>query len=146
MDLVPRLEFSHVSSYAAFSNGIAVPVALTAGGEVVDLLAFVDTGAANCLFERRHGELLNLDIETGQPRIFRTVTGSIEAFGHIVSMEVLGVRLESMVFFFADERIGKNLLGREGFLRAVRAATAPAGSVPWLPGSTCRQKKNPPSS
>lgn len=56
--LLARLEFSRVYSYACAANGVAVPVALVVGSEAVDLLAFLDTGAANCLLERRHGELL----------------------------------------------------------------------------------------
>jgi hypothetical protein len=45
-----------------------MPVVLRNGEEAIDLLAFVDTGASNCLFEREHGELLGLEIETGEPK------------------------------------------------------------------------------
>ena len=33
------------------------------------------SGAANCLFERTHGELLGLDIEAREPKVFATATG-----------------------------------------------------------------------
>jgi hypothetical protein len=69
---MPQLEFSQVHSYLSTASGISVPVALKSGGEVIDLLAYLDTGASNCLFERKHGELLNLEIEAGDPRTFRT--------------------------------------------------------------------------
>ena len=71
---MPRLEFSHVHSYASRADGISMPVVLKSGAETVDLLARVDTGASNCLFEREHGEMLNLDIERGNPKIFSTAT------------------------------------------------------------------------
>jgi hypothetical protein len=97
-----------------------MPVVLKRGCEVVDLFAYLDTGSANCLFERRHGELLKLEIEAGDHRIFGSATGTADAFGHIVELEVLGLKVESMVYFFGDERINKNLLGRIGWLDRIR--------------------------
>jgi hypothetical protein len=35
-------------------------------------------------------------------------------------MEMLGLQFESVVYFFADERIDKNLLGRIGWLDRIR--------------------------
>jgi hypothetical protein len=90
------------------------------GSEVSDLVANLDTGASNRLFERKHGEFLNLEIEAGDRRTFRTATGGVDAFGHVVEIEVLGLKLESMVYFFGDERINKNLLGRAGWLDRIR--------------------------
>ena len=87
---------------------------------MVKLPASVDTGASNCLFERKHAELLNLDLEAGDRKTFRTATGRVDAFGHRVTMEVLNLRFESMVYFFADELINRNLLGRVGWLDRIR--------------------------
>ena len=117
---MPSLEFSHLHSYPARVEGIALPVILRNGKEATDVLAFVDTGASNCLFEREHGELLGLEIETGQPKTFWTATGRVETFGHLVALEVLGLSMESMVYFFAEESINKNLLGRTGWLDRIR--------------------------
>jgi hypothetical protein len=77
---MPRLEFSHVHTYASRVEGI----------------------------------------EAGDPKIFSTATGRVNAFGHMVSLEVLDLKFESMVYFFADERIHKNLLGRSGWLDRIR--------------------------
>jgi Aspartyl protease len=115
-----NLEFSHVYSYSSRVEGIALPVVLRSGDETVDLLAHVDTGASHCLFEREHGEMLNLEIERGDPKSFSTATGRLDAFGHLVSLEVLDLRFESMVYFFADPGISKNLLGRGGWLNRIR--------------------------
>ena len=109
-----------VHFYLPGGDGIALPVFPNNGLERVKLLAHVDTGASHCLFERRHGELLNLDVEAGDPITFRTATGRVEAFGHLVTIETLGLNFESVVYFFADERINKNLLGRLGWLDRIR--------------------------
>jgi hypothetical protein len=48
--------------------------------------------------------MLNLEIEAGDRRTFRTATGGVDAFSHVVELEVLGLKFESMVYFFADEQ------------------------------------------
>jgi hypothetical protein len=115
-----RLEFSRVHNYSSTADGISMPVILRSGGAAVKLLAYLDTGASNCLFERKHGELLNLEIEAGDRRTFWTAAGGVEAFGHFVELEVLGIVFESMVYFFGDEHIHKNLMGRAGWLNRIR--------------------------
>ena len=37
-----------------------------------------------------------------------------------MTIETLGLNFESVVYFFADERINKNLLGRLGWLDRIR--------------------------
>jgi len=108
---MPRLEFSHRHIYSGHEQGISLPIILRSGDERADLVAKIDTGATNCLFDRQQGEALDLDIENGH---------RVEAFGHIVQIEFVGMHVESMVYFFADERIRKNLLGRTGWLDRVR--------------------------
>ena len=117
---MPAIEFSRTHSYLPAGDGISLPIILNNGEERVKLLAQVDTGASHCLVERRHGELLNLDVEAGDPMAFRTSTGRVEAFGHLVTIKTLGLNFESVVYFFADERINKNLLGRLGWMDRIR--------------------------
>ena len=117
---MPVIEFSRTHSYLPVDEGISLPVFLNSGTERVKLLAHLDTGASHCLFERRHGELLNLEVEAGDPIAFRTATGRVEAFGHLVTIETLGLSFESVVYFFADKRINRNLLGRLGWLNRIR--------------------------
>jgi hypothetical protein len=93
---------------------------LTSGTEKADLFALVGTGASNCLFERSHGELLGLDIDSGDRKLFSTAAGPVVAFGHLVAIETLGVAFESVVYFSADEHVRKNLLGRTGWLDRIR--------------------------
>jgi hypothetical protein len=86
----------------------------------VSFPANVDTGSSHCLFERLHGELLELDIESGEPKRFATAIGGFAAFGHVITIETLSLRFESMVYFFEDPAITKNLLGRIGWLDRLR--------------------------
>ncbi len=115
-----QLEFSQCLRYVGDAVGITVPITLHSGGETIALLAAIDTGAANCLFERTHGDLLGLDIEAGEPKVFATATGQVETFGHVVSIGAPGVQFESVVYFFANPEIRKNLLGRVGWLDRIR--------------------------
>ena len=70
---------------------------------MADLIACIDTGASHCLFTREHGELLGFDIEAGERKFFGTAAGSVETFGHWVVINALGLQVESLVYFFADE-------------------------------------------
>jgi predicted aspartyl protease len=115
-----HLDFSHIHSYSSNSKGISLPIVLRSNGTGVDVLAIVDTGASNCLFQRAHGEVLGLEIEAGERQTFATAAGRVTAFGHVVSLEVMDLKFESLVYFFADEMIRKNLLGRMGWLDRVR--------------------------
>ena len=117
---MPRLEFSQVHSYRPKSEGIKLPVALRSGSAIADAVAHVDTGASHCLFERVLGDVLNLDIETGEPKMFVTAAGRLDTLGHSVVIETFGMSFESVVYFFADRRIQKNLLGRRGWLDRIR--------------------------
>lgn len=114
------LEFTGDFVYASQIDGIRVPVTLRAGGSELEIFAYVDTGATYSLFQREYGELLGLNVEAGQRLAFSTVAGSVEAYGHMVNLECLGLSMESTVFFFANERIQKNVLGRNGWLNRIR--------------------------
>lgn len=115
-----QLEFAGRYGYPSQVDGIRIPVTLQVSGKELEILAFVDTGATYCLFQREYADLLGLDLEAGHRLIFSTVAGTVEAFGHTITMEFLGIVLEATVFFFANERIQKNVLGRNGWLNRIR--------------------------
>jgi hypothetical protein len=46
---------------------------------------------------------LDLDVEAGDPMAFRTATGRVEAFGHLITIETLGLNFESVVYFFEQQ-------------------------------------------
>ncbi len=47
---------------------------------------------------------------------FSTANSRFEAYGHEVAISTLDIEVYSMVFFFADANIVKNVLGRHGWL------------------------------
>lgn len=60
--------------YNTLETGIVLPAELKFGEETSDVRAKLDTGAAYCVFERKHGERLGLDIESGTPLRMSTAT------------------------------------------------------------------------
>lgn len=85
-----------------------------------EVAASVDTGASFCVFGSEIVETLGLNLESGMHMRFRTANSRFDAFGHRVELSVLGLVTISMVYFFADPAIDKNVLGRIGWLDRVR--------------------------
>jgi hypothetical protein len=116
------LEFPHLISYDPGQEGITLPIHLHLDGKVAALAAKVDTGASYSIFQRQHGEVLGIDIETGLPLNLRTVTGSFIAYGHTLTLQVLDYHFDTMVYFARDEAFPRNVLGRHGWLDRVKLA------------------------
>ena len=110
------MEFSVSHQYNFSAEGIEVPVTLGNGGQSVDLIAKLDTGAANCIFERRYAEILGINPESGRLQRFRTMTGSFAAYEHEVNLQVLSIAFSTTVFFAQDPIFTRNFLGRAGWL------------------------------
>lgn len=100
--------------------GISVPVNLLIGNDSVDVETKLDTGSTYCVFERVWGESLGFDIESGHRVRIATATGSFIAYGHSVTLSVVGYDLDSVVYFAEDRAIKRNVLGRHGFLDRVQ--------------------------
>ena len=93
---------------------------LKTGGNKIELLAKIDTGASVCLFEHAYGEALGLRVEDGVRETFATANSRFEAFGHEISIQVLGTETTATVYFFAERSIARNVLGRRGWLDRLR--------------------------
>jgi predicted aspartyl protease len=114
--LALRISFAKRYSYAGPGDAISLPVLLRSGQETITLVANLDTGAAYCVFERSYAEALGIDVERGVPMSFATANSCLQAYGHEVTIGTLNLEVHSLVFFFADENILKNVLGRRGWL------------------------------
>ena len=114
------LSFDKTYFYNTLESGITVPILLSLSGTAVEFEAKIDTGAENCIFERRHGETLGLQIESGSEQIFSTVTGIFVTYGHELTMNVLEVEFVSTVYFAKEESFTRNVLGRQGWLNRVK--------------------------
>lgn len=114
------LRFEKVHQYDSSLVGIEVPTVLIAGRREVTVFPKLDTGAANCVFERRYAELLELDVEAGRLQRFQTAAGSFATFEHEVTIRTLGVTFSAVVYFAQEFAFQKNVLGRTGWLDRVR--------------------------
>jgi hypothetical protein len=114
------VEFDEVYHYDSMDIGITLPILIARGEESEELLARVDTGSTYCIFRRLHGISLGIEIEKGIPVNIGTATGSFLAFGHEVSLTVLGIEAFSTVYFAESDLFDRNVLGRTGWLNRVK--------------------------
>jgi hypothetical protein len=114
------LSFGASYNYDTRQTGITVPISLSCGGARVELHAKVDTGASACIFARGHGELLGLTIENGAPEYFSTATGRFRAYGHSVTLSVLGYDFDCGVYFAESQSFNRDVLGRQGWISRIR--------------------------
>ena len=114
------LEFDILHKYSLYKVGITVETIFKSGDLRVDVEAKIDTGSTYCIFERHHGEGLSLDIESGHLIEIGTATGSFRAFGHELTLTVLGIETVSTVYFAESDYFDRNVLGRIGWLDRVK--------------------------
>jgi len=112
--------FDKIHFYNTLKSGISLTAILRHAEESVECEAKLDTGSSHCIFKRSHGELLGLDIESIAPETISTVTGVFLAHAHTITIEVLGIRTEALVYFAAEEHFRRNVLGRTGWLDRVK--------------------------
>ena len=116
------LDFDTSHRYLEATDGIDIPIALCIGSQSVELIAKLDTGAAHCIFERKYGEMLGLDVESGRLQRFRTVAGAFTAYEHEVTIQTLGIEFSALVFFAQTSEFTRNFVGRSGWLDRLRIA------------------------
>ena len=114
------IAFDKTHYYNTFKRGISLTAILHHGQESVECETRLDTGSSHCIFNRAHGELLGLDIESTVADNIATVTGSFKAHLHTFTIEVLGIRSEATVYFASDEQFTRSVLGRIGWLDRVK--------------------------
>ena len=114
------IDFDIVYEFDTLKSGIAVPLRLIYKERKVSLSAKIDTGSTNCVFERKHADYLQIDLESGEKLYFGTAIGRFLTFGHELTLEVLGLEFHTKIYFIAEEEISRNVLGRLGFLTNVQ--------------------------
>jgi len=126
------LSFAVSHSYETSTRGVTVPVSLRSGADTVKLFAKVDTGAEDCLFDRGFGEALGIEVERGVLKNYATVAGEFRAYGHELTMAVLGVEVHALVYFYDNPKVTRHVLGRNGWLNRVRLGLVDHNSVLFL--------------
>ncbi|MFN0112205.1 MAG: retropepsin-like aspartic protease [Blastocatellia bacterium] len=117
-----QLNFAERVLYKDDDEGIPIPVRLTYAGAVIEVMAKVDTGAAVCLFSYEDALDLGIPVEQGIPQRLGGLTGSLDAFGHEVTLQTGDITFQSIVYFAKHPGLQRNLLGRQGWLRNLKLA------------------------
>lgn len=115
-----QVSFDQEHQYADDDDGIPLEVTLSYAGYEIDVWAKVDPGAAVCLFSNEVGQKLGIPIEQGIPKRLGGLSGSLDAFGHEVTLQTGDIAFQSLVYFAKYPGLQRNLLGRQGWLRNLR--------------------------
>lgn len=107
-----QLDFEKLISFDDTSNGIALEAEIRYSDVSVKIDARIDTGAAYSIFERRFGEDLGLEIESGMRQRFGTSAGGFYAYSFRVTLLTADLEFNSMVFFTEDASFTKNVLDK----------------------------------
>ncbi|MEO8074395.1 MAG: hypothetical protein ABI686_14240 [Acidobacteriota bacterium] len=114
-----NLAFEKLIYYDSGKSGVSLNVELRLGRKSAAFEAKIDTGSTYCVFERVHGEKLEIKIETGVRERIGTASGSFWAFAHQVTLIFENYEFDSTVYFAQDENFNRNVLGRHGWLDRV---------------------------
>jgi predicted aspartyl protease len=79
-------------------------------GELFELSVLVDSGADISIFSRRIGDIMGIDVEKGDEKIFRGIVGELIAYVHKIPISINDREVETRVAFALSEV--PNLLGR----------------------------------
>lgn len=127
-----QLTFDQEHTYADNEHGISIEVSLGYAGHKTEVWAKVDPGAAVCLFSHEVGLKLGIPIEQGIPIRLGGLTGSLEAFGHEVTLQTGDIAFQSLVYFAKYPGLQRNLLGRRGWLRNLKLAIVDYDNLLYL--------------
>ena|SRR5215813_487774 len=115
-----QLNFTDEYRYEDDDDGIPLLVKLTYAGISIEVTAKVDTGSAVCLFSHEDGLDLGIPVEQGIPKRLGGLAGSLDAFGHEVTLQTGDLAFQTVVYFARYPNLPRNLLGRQGWLRDLR--------------------------
>lgn len=106
--------------YKKYAPGVlrpVIPIEVIYRGRSVPYEVLVDSGADFCIFDAEIGELLGIDIESGEPHTVGGITGAIETyFAHEVTLTVGGWPYIVSVGFLPNiARLGYGVVGQKGF-------------------------------
>jgi len=94
-----QLRFDVTFIYPDKAGGITIPTVLSFGDKIVQTFAKVDPGADYCVFSHEIGAKLGLDIERGIPQPMRSLTGTLNTFGHEITIQTFDIAFQSIIYF-----------------------------------------------
>ncbi len=127
-----QLDFAEAYPYKDDETGIPIEIRLSYAGTSIEVTAKVDCGAAVCLFSHEDGRDLGIPIEQGIPKRLGGLAGSLDAYGHEVTLQTGDIAFQSIVYFAKYPGLQRNLLGRRGWLRNLRLAVIDYDNLLYL--------------
>ena len=96
-------------------------VTLFNGTQRKQVVCLVDSGADECLFHASIGRRLGIDIESGRYKKFDGIAGSLEAYMHLIEIQVQDFpeRVEIEAGFTESDGVDA-ILGQAGFFERFR--------------------------
>ena len=96
-----------------------IPVRLVYNGKNVDLITLLDSGADDCIFNAKLGEMVDIDVRKGKIGRYTGIgEGGIKAYFHNVIIEVGGWRHPCYIGFSYETPL--SFLGQNGFFNLYR--------------------------
>ena len=126
------LTFTEAIYYQDSTVGITIPVMLGYQGSAIQEQAKVDPGSEVCLFRYEVGFRLGIPVEQGSPIALKTLAGSLEAFGHEITLQTGELVFQSTVYFARYPGLPHNILGRRGWLRNLKLAVIDYDNLLYL--------------
>lgn len=80
-----------------------------ANGDMFELSMLVDSGADISILSKRIGDIMGVDVEQGEAKVFRGIVGEMMAYVHKIPLFIDGKEVETRVAFALSEV--PNLLG-----------------------------------
>ncbi len=68
---------------------------IDADGDLFELSMLVDSGADISIFSKRIGDIMGVDVEQGDEKIFRGIVGELIAYVHRIQMLINGRKVET---------------------------------------------------
>jgi len=90
-----------------------IPVTVVKDGKKINTSAVVDSGASISIFQGGFGRLINIDIESGEKRIFQGASAKLIGYIHNVKLTLTDKEFDCKIAFSDELSTSFNLLGRE---------------------------------
>lgn len=106
--------------YKKYGPGVlrpVIPVEISYKDRSVLYEVLVDSGSDFCIFDAEIGELLGIDVPSGEPHTVGGITGAVETYyAHTVTLKVDGWSYAIKAGFLPNiARFGYSVVGQRGF-------------------------------
>lgn len=110
------MKFQYKEYGAGFLRPV-IPIKVSCKDRFLEYEVLVDSGADICIFDAQIGELLGIDIVSGEKQMAAGITGVVEPYYlHTVDAEIGGWPFRMKVGFLPNiARLGYGVVGQRGF-------------------------------